>query len=117
MGPRAPPQMHLRLPRESCRLELRELALQDFAALRVFVAQIDPDLRRLARPGADQHAFEEAMRIGLQIDPVLDCAGLPLVAVDRHPARAGLVAHGAPLATGWTDGTPETPRPRRLQRR
>ena len=45
-----------------------DLLQQDLAALRILVAQIDVDVGRLDRPGADQHAFEEAVRIGLEID-------------------------------------------------
>ena len=40
------------------------------------------------------------MRIGLEEMAVLEGAGLALVGVDRHQARAGLAQHRAPLARG-----------------
>ena len=56
---------------------------------------------------ADQHAFEEAVRIALEIDAVLERAGLALVAVDRHQARAGLAEHRAPFAPRREAGAAE----------
>ena len=40
------------------------------------------------------------MRIGLEIEPILERAGLALVAVDRHQPRARLAEHRAPFARG-----------------
>ncbi len=48
----------------------------------------------------DQQAFEEAVRIALEVGAVLEGAGLALVDVDRHQARRRLLAHDAPLAAG-----------------
>jgi len=50
------------------------------------------------RPGGDQHAFQEAVRVALQVDAVLEGAGLALVDVDGHQARTRFAAHDAPLA-------------------
>ena len=50
--------------------------------------------------GADQHAFEEAVGIGVEVVAVLEGAGLALVAIDGHEAGAGLAADGAPFAAG-----------------
>ncbi len=107
IGACAAAEMDLGVRRETRRLELRDLAQQDLAALRIFVAQIDVDVGRLDRPGADQHAFEEAMRVGLEIMAVLERAGLALVAVDRHQARAGLGTDEAPFAAGREAGAAE----------
>jgi hypothetical protein len=46
----------------------------------------------------DQHAFEKAVRVALQVETVLEGAGLAFVDVDGHQARGGLLAHDAPLA-------------------
>src|SRR5258706_512617 len=64
----------------------------------------------LTRPdtgGGDQHALEEAVGGGVEIVPILEGAGLALVAVDRHQARAGLAAPRAPLARGRKAGAAE----------
>ena len=66
----------------------------------VLVAQVDEDFRDADRPGGDQHAFEEAVRLALQVPAVLEGARLALVDVHRHQARRGLIAHDAPLAPG-----------------
>ena len=42
--------------------------VEDFAARRIFVAEVDVDVGRLDHIGADQHALEKAVRIGFQID-------------------------------------------------
>ena len=62
---------------------------------------------RLDHPGGDQHAFDEAMRIELEIVAVLERAGLALVAVDRHQARRRLRAHQRPFAAGRKAGAAE----------
>src|SRR6185312_4384905 len=79
IGAGATPQMDARMLREPRRFELGDLGDEQFAALRVFIAQIDVDLRRFDRPGTDQHALEEAMRIGFEIDAILEGAGLALI--------------------------------------
>ena len=48
----------------------------------------------------DQQAFQEAVRIALEVGAVLEGAGLALVDVHRHQPRRRLVAHDAPLAPG-----------------
>src|SRR3546814_2916065 len=45
----------------------------------------------------DQRALEEAVRIALQVEAVLEGAGLALVGVDRHQARPLEAAHDLPL--------------------
>ena len=47
---------------------------------------------------ADQHALDEAMRIGFEIIAILERSRLALVAVDRHQPRPGLAKHRAPLS-------------------
>src|SRR5215204_4936914 len=76
VGAGAATEMDLRAARQAGRLELRDLEKKELAAMRILVAQIDVVLRRLDRPGAYQHAFKEAVRIGLEIVPVLEGAGL-----------------------------------------
>src|ERR1700736_1430068 len=93
LRPGAAAEMDPGLLREPRRLELGYLGEQDVAALGIFVAQVEIDVGSLDRPGADQHALEHAMRIGLEIVAVLEGAGLALVGVDRHQPRALLLAH------------------------
>ena len=47
------------------------------------------------------------MRIGLEIVPILEGAGLALVGVDGHETRSRLGAHEAPLAPGRESGAAE----------
>ena len=89
------------LAREPRRFERGDLPLEQHAALRVFVAQIDIDVARLDRPGADQHAFEEAVRIGLEEIAVLEGAGLALVGIDRHQPRLPARRARAPICARW----------------
>jgi hypothetical protein len=44
----------------------RQFALQQRAAAVVFVAQVDVDGVDAHRPGGDQHAFQEAVRVAFQ---------------------------------------------------
>ena len=48
------------------------------------------------------------MRIGFEIEAVLEGAGLALVAIDRHQPRAGLAEHRAPFAPRREAGAAET---------
>ena len=77
--------------RQAGRLELWDLAQQDLADAGVLVAQIDVDGRGLDRPGGDQRALEEPVRVALEIVAVLEGAGLALVGVDREIARLRLL--------------------------
>ncbi len=70
------------------------------AASGVFVAQVDVDCADLGHRGGDQHAFEEAMRIALQVGAILEGAGLALIQVDCHQARGRLGHHDPPFAPG-----------------
>ena len=63
--------------------------------------------RGLDHPGGDQHAFDEAVRIALEIVAVLEGAGLALVGVDREQARRRLGAHQRPFAAGRKAGAAE----------
>ncbi len=85
--------------------------------MRVFVAQVEVDFRRLDRPGGDQHALEEAVRVGFEEIAVLEGAGLALVGVDRQQARRRLLAHKAPFAPGRETGAAEPAQPEPLERR
>src|SRR5258706_466167 len=81
-----------------------ELLVEDRAALRVLVAQIDVRRLGLDRPGGDQHPLEKAVRIGFEEIAVLEGAGLALVGIDREEARPRLLAHEAPFAPGRKAG-------------
>src|SRR6516225_4098224 len=77
-------EMDPRMPGQARRLDCGNLAVEDGAALRVFVPQIEIDLGRLDHPGGDQHAFDETMRVGFQKMAVLEGAWLAFVAIDRQ---------------------------------
>src|SRR3546814_10356383 len=51
--------------------------------------------------------LEEAVRIALQVEAVLEGAGLALVGVDRHQARPLEAAHDLPLLAGREAGAAE----------
>ena len=89
----------------------RELLFQDLAAARVLVAQINPDLADAGAPGRDQHAFEKAMRVALEVPAILESARLAFVDVDGHHPRLGLGGDQAPLAAGRKAGTAEAAQP------
>src|SRR5207249_402899 len=71
---------------------------QDRAAARILVAQIDIDRLDAHRPGGDQHAFEETVRIALEVIAILEGARLAFVDIDRHEPRRRFRAHDAPFA-------------------
>ena len=89
------------------RRQARDLALENGAGDRILVAQVEIDRVRPHHMGADQHALEEAMRVRFKVKPVLEGAGLALVGVHHHQARAGFGPHGAPFAGGGKAGTAE----------
>ena len=99
--------MNARMLREASGLELRNLVEQQRAALGILVAEIDVDLARLDRPGGDQHALEEAVRIGLEIEAILEGAGLAFIGIYGHQARLGLGTDEAPFAAGGEPGAPQ----------
>ena len=74
---------------------------------RIFVADIEISVGGLDDPGRDQHAFDEAVRIALEIVAVLEGARLALVAIDREQPRRRLGAHQRPFAPGRKAGAAE----------
>ncbi len=64
--------------------------------------------RGVDHPGGDQHAFDEAVRIQLQIIAILESAGLTLVGIDRKEPRRRLGTHEAPFAPGREASAAET---------
>ena len=88
-------------------LEFCQLGFENLTATGVFVAQVYPDLADADRPGSHQHAFEEAVRVQLQVVPVLERAGLAFVNIDRHVTRCVVAGHNAPLAADRETCTPQ----------
>src|SRR5829696_9000127 len=115
IGAGAPPEINPYVAIETSRRDFGDFAQEEVAYLRVLVAKIDVDGLRLDRPCADQHSFEEAVRIGLEVVAVLEGAGLALVGVDGHQARTGFRAHEAPLAPGREPGPAESAQARIFQ--
>ena len=92
----------------AARRQFRDFMLENFPATPEFVANIDVDVRRLYHMRADQHSFQETVRITLQIITILEGAGLALVAIDRHQSRAGFTEHRTPFAAGRESSAPES---------
>ena len=107
VGAGAPAHVDFCVLCQARRLEFGQFDFQDLAHGWVFIAHVNEDLLRLDRPGGDQHALEKIVRLALQIVAVLERAGLPLVAIDRHQPRPRLGTHQAPLASGWKAGATE----------
>src|SRR5215470_12283289 len=76
---------------------------------------IDSILADAGAPGSDQHPFEEAMRITLEVPAVLEGARLTFVDVHRHQARLGFSGDDAPLASGGESGAAQAAQRRVLQ--
>src|SRR5215469_11896044 len=64
-------QMHARVLGETRALDLGDLVGEHQPHLGIFVADVDVDVRRLDHPGRDQHAFDEAVRVLLEVVAVL----------------------------------------------
>src|SRR3546814_7630056 len=106
-GAGAAAQLQRAVFREARGLQLGDLLQQDLARRRILVAQVDVAALAADRPGGDQRALEEAVRIALQVEAVLEGAGLALVGVDRHQARPLEAAHDLPLLAGREAGAAE----------
>jgi hypothetical protein len=96
-------------------LERRDLAPQDLEYARVLVTHIEVDALRLDAKSRDQRAFERAVRVALEEPAVLERAGLALVAVDRHQARAGVRPDELPFLAGREACAAKAAQTRRLQ--
>src|SRR5690606_27555118 len=81
-------------------LQRLDLLLENRADTGVFVAPVDVDLGNLHRPGGDDHALEETVRIAFEVVTILEGARFAFVDVDRHHPRPLLAAHDAPFAAG-----------------
>ena len=73
---------------------------EDGAALGVFVAQVDVDGVNAHHLRGDQRALQKAVRVALQVVPVLEGAGLAFVDIDGKEPWSVESAHDAPLAPG-----------------
>ncbi len=107
VGAGAAPHMDPGVRHEAGFVDLGELVLQHQPDFRILVAQVKISIGRLDHPGGDQHAFDEAVRIALEVVAVLEGAGLALVAIDGKKARRGLGAHQRPFAPGRKAGAAE----------
>src|SRR5262249_42797384 len=96
--------------------ELRELGLQNRSAAGVLVAQVDVSCLDTDLPRSDQHAFEKAMWIALEVIAVLEGARFALVDVDGEQTRCSFGANDLPLATSWKSCAAEAAQLRALQR-
>src|SRR5687768_4842526 len=94
--------------------QLLQFRFQNLSTGRVFIAQVDPDLADARRPGGNQHALEEAVRVALEVPAVLEGARLALVDVHRHQPRLGLGGDQAPLAPRRKAGAAQPAQPRVL---
>ena len=97
-------------------LQRGDLGGEHLAAAVVLVAKIDVDALDAHRPRGDQHPFEEAVRVGLEQDAVLERSRLAFVDVDGHQPRPRLGADDAPLAAGRKARAAEAAQARVLER-
>ena len=81
----------------SLRLQPGDLPHEELPDVGVFVAEVDIDLLGLDSPCGDEHPFEETVGVGLQVDTVLERAGLALVGVDGHQAGLRALPDHLPL--------------------
>ena len=79
-------------------LQSRDFMLQNGAAAVVFVAQINVASVYADHLRGDQHAFQKAVRVSLQIRAVFERSGLAFINVDCHKLWCRLVTHDAPFA-------------------
>ena len=77
-----------------------DLVFQHEPKLGVFVTDVDICLARLDNPGSNQHAFDEAVRIALEIVAILESARLAFVGIDCEHSLSRFSAHERPFATG-----------------
>ena len=80
---------------------------EDLEHRRILIAHVDEDFLCLDGPRGDQHALEKFVRLALEVVAILEGAGLALVAVDGHQARAFFGPHEGPLAARRKAGTAE----------
>ena len=78
----------------------------------ILVPQVDVDRVDSDGPRRDDRAFEEAMRVALEIVRILERPRLAFVDVDRHQARSRFGCDDFPLAARWKAGAAETAQPR-----
>src|SRR6185312_8737146 len=91
----------------SARRQLRHLSREDLTRNRIFIADVDVDIRSFDNGGTNQRAFQKAVRIGVQEQLILESTGLAFIAVHRHESRAGLAPHRAPFASRRESRTAE----------
>ncbi len=92
------------------------LAREDLAAFRIFIAKVDVNCLRLDRPRPDQHAFEDAVRIGFDMIAILESPRLSFICVHRHHPRAGFGADELPLPP-YREARPAKPAKARIFKR
>src|SRR5512147_1492905 len=77
----------------------------------ILIAHIEVDALGMDRPSRDQRAFEHRVRLALEIEAVLEGAGLALVAVDGHQSGTRIGPHDLPLAPGGEPGAAQASQP------
>ena len=74
---------------------------QDFQDGWVLITHVNVDNVCVGNPCANQHAFEETVRIPLKIMAVFECPWLALIAVDGHVAWPFFTTDEIPFHAGW----------------
>ena len=69
--------------------ERGDLMAEDVQYCWILIAHIEVDALGIDRPSRDQRAFEHRVRLALEIEAVLEGAGLALIAVDGHQSGPG----------------------------
>ena len=115
IGPGAAAQVDGRVRQARVAVKGGQFPLQQLAAARIFIAQIDVDFTDVDHVGGDQDTFEEPVRVAFQVVAVLECAGFALVDIDRHQPRAVHATNDVPFATGREPGPAQSAQTRVFQ--
>ena len=92
--------------------EFFNCCVQNFNHTGVLVPDIEitaVDAHHLCR---NQHPFQKAVGIALQVITILECARLSFIDIDGHQSGSGLFLQNPPLASRREPGAAQPPKPR-----
>src|SRR3984893_18536536 len=98
IGARAAAQVDARMVGYPGGRDRGDLTLEDRAALRIIIAEIEIDFGDLDHPRSDQYALKHAVGIGFEEGTVVEGAGFPPIGIDRDEPGRRLLPHQAPFA-------------------
>ena len=89
-----------------------QLGSQHLDNLRIFITHIDKGFLYADDMGRDQNPFDHPVRVGGQIMPVFEGAGLALIPIHRQIARPVISGHDPPFPAGGKSGPAQAPQSR-----